>query len=266
VVGGPLVLWLVYCALRRKRQPPAPQHTARRKRPPGKVGKAGKAPESTAGGPTERRFWLALIVGGVLLGIAVVGERDPLGVAHLTLLALQVLGLSMLAAVIPWRRRSLAILLLAGCAVDFSLGVLLQARVESLDNTAHSKVFPEMEFVGGEIRNTAPEAGTLTYSAWQNWYYKHRLALHMRWLGELQQRHGNDAAFRKILPNLTAQIASLQAEDATTWQGWFGRHGGELEFLGDRVALRFGPGTAAATALLLALLLVLAGGVILRTG
>jgi hypothetical protein len=265
LVGGPLVLWLVYRALLRKHPPPAAPQSVRRKQPPGRVRKAGKALGYAAGTPTEGNFWLALIAGGVLLGIAVVGELDPLGVAHLTLLALQVLGLSMLAAVIPWRRRSLAILLLAGCTVDFSLGVLLQARVESLDNTAHSRVFPEMDFVGGQIQNTPPGPGTLSYAAWQNWYYKHRLTLHTRWLGELRERHGDEPAFQKILPKLTAQLANLQAEDATTWQGWFGRHGGEIEFLGDRVANRFGPMKAVGTALLLALFVGLAGGVILRT-
>jgi hypothetical protein len=269
LVGGPLVLWLVYRALRRKPQPkaapPPAQPTVRRKRPPGKVRKDDKAPEIAAGAPSLRRFWLVLIVAGVLVGIAVVGESDPLGVAHLTLLALQALGLSMLAAAIPWRRRSLAILLLAGCAVDFSMGVLLQARVESLDNTAHTRVFPELDFAGGAIQNTKPGADTLTYSAWQNWYFKHRLALHERWVAELGKRHGNDGAFQKILPKLTSQIATMEAEDATTWQGWFGRHGGELEFLGDHLASRVGPMTGVGTALLVALFLGLAGGVILRT-
>jgi hypothetical protein len=244
LVGGPLILWLAYRELRRQHAPQiaapgasaaAPQ-TARRKRPPGKVRKAGKAPEGGAGAASERRFWLVLIVAGVLLGIAVVGERDPLGVAHLTLLALQALGLSMLAAVIPWRRRSLAILLLAGCAVDFSLGVLLQARIETLSNSAS-----------------------------QNWYFKHRIALHTRWLAELEQRHGSDPAFRKILPNLTSQIATLRSDDAHDWQGWFGRHGGEIEFLGDRIANRFGPMTGVGTALLVGLFLGLAGIVVLRT-
>jgi hypothetical protein len=68
-----------------------------------------------------------------------------------------------------------------------------------------------------------------------------------------------------MLPNLTSQIATMRAEDAAAWQGWFSRHGGQLEFLGDRVANRFGPMTGVGTALLVALFLGLAGGVILRT-
>ena len=38
------------------------------------------------------------------------GELDPLGVGHLTLLSLQAAGLAMIAAVIPWRRGALAVL------------------------------------------------------------------------------------------------------------------------------------------------------------
>ncbi len=46
---------------------------------------------------STRWFWMAMISFCVLTGIASVGERDPLGVAHATLLTVEVLGLSMLA-------------------------------------------------------------------------------------------------------------------------------------------------------------------------
>lgn len=276
LVGGPLVLWLAYGELRRRRQPPARAQTAatarQLKRPAGKAQAAAAAPASPASGnprgsvSPERGFWLFMSVGCVLLGIAVVGERDYMGVAHLTLLALQALGLSLLAAAIPWRRRSIAILLLAGCAVDFSLGVLLHAQVESRENSAQHMVFPEMVFVNGTIATTRPGADTLSRSAWQNWYDKQRLALHLRWLVELLQRHGNEAAFQKIAPKLTDQIARLRQDDTALWQGWFQRHGGQARFLGDRVAGRFGAGATVAAALLVLLFLGLAGGVFLRTG
>jgi hypothetical protein len=254
LVGGPLVLWLAYRALRRNRQPAPARPPARGKRPPRKV------PPPAARAYPERQFWLILIAGGLLLGIAVVGERDPLGVAHLTLLALQAVGLSMLAAVVPWRRRSLAILLLAGCTVDFSLGVLLHARVEGLENSAQATVFPGVEFVNGQVRTAAPGAQALSDSARTNWYVKNRLALPAQWLVELQQRYGNYAAFQRIRPQLDAQLERMRSDDARIWQGWFGRHGGHLEFLGDHLA-----DSSVGSVLLSMLFLCLACGVLLRS-
>jgi hypothetical protein len=263
LVGGPLVVWLAYRALRRKRkrepERKAGRPPARGKRP------AVKVPPAVTGVSPERQFWLILIGAGVLLGIAVVGERDPQGAAHLTMLSLQALGLSMLAAVVPWRRRSLAILILAGCAVDFSCGVLLQARVESLENTAQSIVFPGMEFAGGSIETAAPGPDSLSHSAWNNWFVKHQIAAYYWWLRYLDQRYGGDPAFQAILPRYEKTVEKAQSDDAIIWQGWFERHGGEVEFLGDHAAGSSGMGTNLATALLLALFLGLAGGVFRRT-
>jgi hypothetical protein len=263
LVGGPLVVWLAYRALRRKRkrepERKAGRPPARGKRP------AVKVPPAVTGVSPERQFWLILIGAGVLLGIAVVGERDPQGAAHLTMLSLQALGLSMLAAVVPWRRRSLAILILAGCAVDFSCGVLLQARVESLENTAQSIVFPGMEFVSGSIETAAPGPDSLSHSAWNNWFVKHQIAAYYWWLRYLDQRYGGDPAFQAILPRYEKTVEKALSDDAIIWQGWFERHGGEVQFLGDRAAGTSGMGTNLATALLLALFLGIAGGVFRRT-
>ena len=70
----------------------------------------------------EWRFWRIMIPFCVVAGVAVVGERDLFGSAHLTMLPLEVLGLSLIAASFPWRRK-VAVWLLAGCAIDFGLGV-----------------------------------------------------------------------------------------------------------------------------------------------
>ena len=50
------------------------------------------------GAPGERAFWIGLIAWSTVVGIAVVGERGPLGVAHLTLLPMAVLGITLLAS------------------------------------------------------------------------------------------------------------------------------------------------------------------------
>jgi hypothetical protein len=232
LVGGPLVLWLAYRALWRSRKEPLPaaKPKARAKRPDRKV------PPTLVATSPQQRFWQILIVAGVVLGVAVVGERDPLGVGHLTLLSLQVLGLAMLAAVVPWRRGTLALVILAGCAVDFSCGVLLQAHVESLDNDAHNAPFPGVDFVGGSIQTVPPGPDALSRSAWNNWFVKHRLAVYQWWLRDLSQRYGGDPAFQRMLPGYKRTMDQSEANDATAWQGWFGRHGGEVEFLGDHVA------------------------------
>ena len=243
LVGGPLAVWLAYRALRGRRKTVA-RPRARSKRP------ATKAPQTIAVVTPEQRFWRVLIAAAILLGIAVVGERDVQGVAHLTLLSLQALGLAMLAAAAPWRRRTLAALILAGCAVDFGGGVLLHAHVESLENSARSTPFANVVFGRNSIQAPPPAPDRLSTSAWGNWFVKHQLAAYSWAVRDLERRSGGDPAYRQILDK-------AQSDDDTIWQGWFRNHGGEAVFLGDH----FAAWSAAAEALLVVLFLGLAGGV-----
>jgi hypothetical protein len=248
LLGGPLVLWFTYRAWRR---PPPQKPKSRSKR------EARKAPPSSPPVSPEQRFWQILIVAGVVLGIAVVGERDPLGVGHLTLLSLQVVGLAMVAAVVPWKRGILTMLILAGCAVDFSFGVWLQAHVEGLDNTAETTVFPGLEFSNGALGVVEPGPDALSGSAWNNWYTKHRLAVFDRWLADLTRQHGSDPRFQAALPGYRGQMEKARTEDAQKWQSWFANHGGEVTLLGDHVAAW----STVFQALLVVLFLGLAGSV-----
>jgi hypothetical protein len=256
LVGGPIVLWLAYRALRRRRQqqPAARQKTRARR-------SAGKVRQTIAAATPEQRFWQVLIVAGVLLGVAVVGERDPLGVGHLTLLSLQVVGLSMLAAVIPWRRGALTMVILAGCAVDFSFGVLLHVHVEGLDNDGQATVFPGMEFTGTAIQAARPGPDALSHSAWNNWFEKHRLSVYGVWLRNLNRQYGGLPSYQAMSPGYQQIMQKAASDDAKEWQGWFGHHGGEVTFLGDHVAAW----SAAFQTLLVALFLGLAGSVYWRT-
>src|SRR5271156_1257231 len=120
LIGGPFALWLFYRAMRTR---------------------AGR----------ERTFWLYLVPFVVVAGIAVVGERDNIGVAHLTLIPIEALGVTLIAASFPWPRWTAA-LLIAGCLIDFSLGVFLQARVESFDNTPQNAVFEGFNLVGNDLQ------------------------------------------------------------------------------------------------------------------
>jgi len=186
IVGGPIVLSLLWGALR---------------------GGAGDEP----------RFWMVLIPFSVLIGVAVVGERDTLGVAHLTLLPMEALGLSFLAASFPLRR-SLALAVMCGCAIDFSFGVFLQARVEHLDEFGGPIV------VEGRIQDSPRRSDTLSAAAQRNSFRKHQFAISNHVTQQLPSQSDDRSA---------KEFRALQDEDAMLWHGWFSQHGGSVEFLGD---------------------------------
>jgi hypothetical protein len=207
LVGGPFAIWLLWKFARR--------------RPPGLH---------------EWRFWRVLIPCSVILGIAVVGERDLMGSAHLTLIPLEILGLSLIAAAFPWRRVA-ALAIVAGCIVDFSLGVFLQARVEALENTPQRTVFTaSLNLEYGAFQMGTPTRDGLSEAALGNWFAKHRFALWRRYLDILAAYRPADAGAREAVSHAQAQLRLQLNEDASCWQGWWKRHNDNLEFLGDDVA------------------------------
>jgi hypothetical protein len=103
VAGGLLALYLVY---RRRRAAPS------RALP-------------------EMRFWLAFVVATFVLGIAVHGTPDDVGLVHICLQPLMLLGVVFVAASVPDLPPWLRIAALAGCAVDFTVGVLLQFAMQN---------------------------------------------------------------------------------------------------------------------------------------
>lgn len=185
----------------------------------------------------EGRFWLAFVPCAVVLGIAVVGERNVNGSAHLTLLPVAALGLTWLAAMFC-RRRWAAGIIVAGMLVDFPVGVFLQARVENLENSPQRTVFHGLSYTNGRVAVGQP-LGT-SASAWSNWLDKHNYALCQEWLHEMDRasgggaQSGHAADIRRFLQDRVSQ-------DASMWQGWFARHGGSVSYFGDA----FGEGWAA---------------------
>jgi hypothetical protein len=220
LIGGPLALWLFCRAVRRA------------------VGR-------------ESRFWLYLAPFVVVTGIAVVGERDQVGVAHLTLIAIEALGVTLIAASFPWRRWT-AIFVIAGCVVDFSLGVFLQARVESFDNTPQRTVFEGFNLIGNDLQLGAMGPDSLSGAAWRNWHLKNQEALDNEWLRRDRQLPQNSAVVQRYA-NLFEQDLKSNAQD---WQGWYGRNGGAMTFLGDHSA---GPSRGGWDARPVAMLLLFAG-------
>jgi hypothetical protein len=201
LIGGPLVYWFLVRALRRR-------------------------------GEAERNFWLALVLFSVLANFALHGERDPFGVAHITLISMMALGLTLLAANFT-KRRSVALLIVAGCAIDFSLGVWLQTRIEHLENMPDPAVFARIQ-VSGVRMDIAPAApSTLARTAGGNWFRKHQYALSENWL------HGLAAAYpegRGITPAQAAvqkALTEVVRQDDSLFGGWYKRHGGALVFFGD---------------------------------
>ncbi len=199
VVGGPLILSFLYAAFERRKHCTA-----------------------------EGRFWLWFVPCCTVLGILAVGERDSMGDAHLTLLSLEAIGLALLAAMLPLKR-TLAAALLAGCLIDFSLGIVLQARVENLENTPAETVFTGVSVVDGKYSVGDPGSHSLSVTAGRNWFRKHQYELCRRWLAELQDKPGA----QQLANTLTSQLD----EDRTAWNGWYANHGGSVEFLGDHAGL-----------------------------
>jgi hypothetical protein len=230
LIGGPLILRYLYRAFCRRFQ-------------------AGAA----------RAFWLAMIAFCVVVGIASVGERDPLGVAHVTLLPLEVLGLSLLAAMFPMRR-ALLILVVVGCLSDFSLGIFLHAHIESLENTRQKTIFTGLRFEGdqGSIGVGGMGPNSLSRWGWTNWFRKHQYALATEWLLELSRYRPDDADFQERSSGLRTELQERLHEDEDYWHGWYARNDGSIKFLGDDVAGESdGWGTSLSACLLIALMLAL---------
>jgi hypothetical protein len=78
----------------------------------------------------ERAFWVAAVLGIVVLSFASYGDRDHYGIGHICLQSLVLLGVAFLAS--RWRNLGPAWrrLLWIGWGVDFLLGVVLQLAIE----------------------------------------------------------------------------------------------------------------------------------------
>jgi hypothetical protein len=184
-------------------------------------------------------FWLSLVLFCATVGIGVVGGRDELGVAHATLLSLEILGLTLLASAMP-QSRILTFAVIVGCLLDFSLGIFLHAHVQGMENDSGKIIFSEVEFADSTIGVAKPGPDGLSSQAWNNWLGKHSSALYERWLRELPERNGNDKAFQAGWPAFRDQLQHNLDENATQWGGWYARHNGEVEYVGDHIAGRFG--------------------------
>jgi hypothetical protein len=185
---------------------------------------------STSGG--ERAFWIGFLAVTLVLGLAVVGERDEYGVAHLTLLPVEFLGLTALAVRFCSSRR-LAWIVVAGCALDFSLGIFLHARIQHLENTPRHTYYAGIGLSPQGFVIGAPGPDALGGAAWRNWMNKHEVKLCRQWLADAEAFHPEDPRLDPSRAALRSEIAGPLKEDETMWHGWFARHNGEVLMLGD---------------------------------
>lgn len=203
LVGGPLVIWFLVRVLR----------DSKRRR-------------------VERTFWLWLIGFSIVVGIAASGERVYFGVGHLTLLSMEMLGLTLLSTQFH-KRRVIELAIVAGCALDFGLGVYLHARVQHLANTETHTYYTGLGVRNGRfgVGMFGPDSvGSVT---WRNWFSKKQSLLAHEWMAAAEQYHRGDPRMDTARAIFNGGMNEKLAEDDKFWHGWFARHGGEITYLGD---------------------------------
>ena len=200
LIGGPLIWWFFFRGIRR----------------PG----------------TQRNFWLSLVLWTVIANFALHGERDPFGVAHITLISMMALGLTLLAAKFT-TRRSIALLIVAGCAVDFSLGVWLQTRIAHLENTPDPAVFARIQVNGVHLDIAPAGPSTLARTSGGNWFRKHQYVLSETWLRSLAAMYPENRGIPPVQARVQSVLTEVVRQDDSLFGGWYKRHGGALVFFGD---------------------------------
>jgi hypothetical protein len=203
LIGGLLVVWFLFQAFR-----------------------GGKWRSATG------MFWLSLILFSLVFGVALSGERDEYGVAHVTMLPMEALGLTLLAAHFV-KRRAIALAILAGCAVDFALGVFLQARIEHLENTPERQYYSGLGVKDGQFKIGLPGPNSLSRNAWRNWFNKHQMRVCGEWLEAEEQFRPGDPLLAASRPMFRGAMREKLVEDDKYWHGWYRTHGGEITYLGD---------------------------------
>ncbi|HEY8181207.1 MAG TPA: hypothetical protein VII32_03135 [Thermoanaerobaculia bacterium] len=179
-------------------------------------------------------FWLALVPFAVLLGVAVVGERDAAGSAHLTLQPLIVLGVTFLAARFFTLGSLARAVIILGCVADLTLGVFLHHDLENYESDACAEQFRAQVRSSGSGLYVQTESD-IGPAANANWQLK-RFALVPNTIREAIASAGISATTRSaILESLEAQSRALKNQDRRDWASWWQRHSDRLMTIGDRI-------------------------------
>ncbi|MDQ6803223.1 MAG: glycosyltransferase family 39 protein [Acidobacteriota bacterium] len=179
-------------------------------------------------------FWLALVPFVVVLGVAVVGERDAAGSAHLTLQPLIVLGLTFLAARFFTLGPLARAIVIVGCVADLTLGVFLQHDLENYENDACAEEFRTQVRSSGSGLYVQTESD-IGPAANANWQLK-RYALIPNTIRDAIASAGVDTTTRSaILQNVEVQSRALRDQDRRDWRSWWQRHSDRLTLIGDHI-------------------------------
>jgi len=118
-------------------------------------------------------FWAGFIFAAVLLNILVVSGPDRWGTTHICLQPVVLIALAWLASRLPQLGRALQVILAAGLAIDFTLGIVLHFWMQHL-------VFPTALFAN---RNGQQLLDLHGYATWNNFLAKS--FLHLTFLGDI---------------------------------------------------------------------------------
>jgi hypothetical protein len=88
-------------------------------------------------------LWTWLFVAGFLLGVAVHGARDTIGLAHICLQPLMLIAVAASATALPRLPWLIRVLALAGLAWDYLVGVMLQFWLEHLPVDLFANALPD---------------------------------------------------------------------------------------------------------------------------
>jgi hypothetical protein len=179
-------------------------------------------------------FWMTLVSVVILLGVAVVGERDAAGSAHLTLQPLIVLGVTFLAARFFTLGPLIRAIVILGCLADLTLGVFLHHDLENYESDACAEHFQaQVRSSGlGLYVQTESDIGP---AANANWQLKRYTLVPDTIRGAIASAPLNATTRSAILQSVETQSRTLKEQDRRDWALWWQRHGNRLTMLGDHV-------------------------------
>jgi hypothetical protein len=179
-------------------------------------------------------FWFAFVSFVVLLGVAVVGERDAAGSAHLTLQPLIVLGLTFLAARFFTLGPFARVTVILGCMADLAFGVFLQYDLENYENDACAERFVSAVRQAALGLNVETETD-IAPAATANWQLKRYAFIPTTLAPAFAALPLNPENHAMVMQKLLLQSRVLRDEDLRAWRGWWKRHSDRLTLLGDHI-------------------------------
>jgi hypothetical protein len=179
-------------------------------------------------------FWLAFVPFVVVLGVAVVGERDAAGSAQLTLQPLIVLGLTFLAARFFTLGPLVRAIVILGCIADLTLGVFLQHGLENYENDACAERFHAAVRQGALGLNVETRTD-IAPAATANWQLKRYAFIPTTLAPAFAALPLNPENHAIVMRKLQLQSRVLRDEDLRIWRGWWYRHSDRLTTIGDHI-------------------------------